>query len=142
MAYTTQTLLVERYGARMLVQLTDRAEVATGTIDASVVAGAIAGAAAVIDGYLAGRYMLPLVEVPPLIPDLAEAIAIWKLHIAAPDPKIEADHQAAIRALKDIAAGVIRLPVAGAAPAGTGGTGARLTDRERPLTQDNMKGFI
>ncbi len=44
--------------------------------------------------------------------------------------------------LTDIAKGVIRLPVEGIESPGTGGTGVRITDRERPMTTDNLKGFI
>ena len=142
MAYTTEADLIDRYGERMLVLLTDRASPATGTIDSAVVSAAIEGAEAVIDGYLATRYALPLSAVPKLISEIAEAIAIWKLHPAAPDPKIEADYRTAMTLLGDIAAGRVRLEVAGVASAETGGTGARLTDRERPLTEDNLKGFI
>ena len=142
MAYTSQSDLIDRYGARMLELLTDRASPPAGAIDGAVVDAAIAGAEAVIDGYLASRYALPLASVPALISEIAEAIAIWKLHPAAPDPKIEADYRAAMKLLADIASGTVRLQVAGVATEETGGTGARLTDRERPLTADNMKGFI
>ncbi len=142
MAYTTEADLTDRYGERMLVLLTDRATPATGTIDSTVVDAAIAGTEAVINGYLASRYALPLSSVPALISEIAEAIAIWKMHLAAPDPKIEADYRTAMKLLSDIAAGTVRLEVAGVAAAETGGTGARLTDRDRPLTEDNLKGFI
>lgn len=142
MAYVTLAQLTDRFGTRMLVALTDRGELATDMIDTGTVDRAIADADAVIDGYLAGRYALPMATTPPLVTDLAQAIVIWKLHTAQPDPKIEEDYKAAIRALRDISAGTIRLPVEGVDQPGTGGTGARLTDRERPLTADNLKGFI
>ncbi len=86
--------------------------------------------------------MPPLADVPPLIVDLAQAIAIYKLHLAAPDPKIEDEFKAAMRALRDISTGVVRLPVAGVAPAATGGSGACTTDRERPFSADTLKGFV
>jgi len=141
-AYTSQSDLIDRYGVRMLELLTDRASPPAGAIDSAVVDAAIAGAGAMIDGYLASRYALPLASVPALIGEIAEAIAIWKLHPAAPDPKIEADYRTAMKLLADIASGTVRLQVAGVASEETGSTGARLTDRERPLTADNMKGFI
>ncbi|EPX84573.1 Mu-like prophage protein gp36 [Rubellimicrobium thermophilum DSM 16684] len=142
MAYTTLAQLIERYGEALLIALTDRGTVATGTVDPDAVARALADADAVIDGYLAGRYVLPLAAVPALIADLAAAIAIWKLHIGQPDPKIEADYRDALKLLRDIADGRLRISAAGAEPAGTGGTGARITDRARPLTAENLKGFV
>ena len=142
MAYTTLAALTARFGADMLTRATDRAAVPTGAIDSAVVAKAIADAQAVIDGYLAGRYALPLADVPPLVAALAEDVAIWKLHPYDPDPKVKADYDAAMRALRDIAAGTIRLPLAGAEIAGSGSTGAQVTDRARPFTEDNMRGYI
>src|SRR5690606_6605607 len=44
----------------LLVALTDRAEVATGEIDQDVVDRALADTDAMIDGYIAARYALPL----------------------------------------------------------------------------------
>lgn len=142
MTYATQQQLTDRFGTAMLTGLTDRGAVATGEVDADVLARALADTDAVIDGYLAARYSLPLAEVPALIADLAQAIAIWKLHSFEPDPKIKADYQDALRTLRDIASGAVRIPVAGLEPAVTDGSGARMTDRERPFTADNLKGFI
>jgi len=142
MPYASLQDLTDRVGARTLVDLTDRGAEATGEIDGGVVAAALAHADAVIDGYLAARYALPLAEVPPLVRDAAVAIALWKLHPAAPDPKTETDWREAMRLLRDLSTGAARLSVAGAEPAGTGGTGARATDRARPLTAENLTGFI
>ncbi len=142
MTYATQLNLTDRFGERMLIDLTDRAEVATGLIDVDVIDRALADTDAFIDGYLAARYVLPVATVPDLLVDLAQAIAIYKLHVYAPDPKIEEDYKQAIRTLKDISTGAVRLSIAGAEPEGTGGSGVRITDRERPLTAQNLKGFI
>ena len=81
-------------------------------------------------------------SVPALLVDLAQQIAIYKLHVSAPDPKIDEDYKQAIRALRDISTGAVRLSIAGIEPEDSGGSGARITDRERPLTADNLKGFI
>lgn len=67
----------------------------------------------------------------------------WNLHRAAPDPKVEADWREAMRRLRQIAGGTIRLPsAAGVEAAGKAETGARITDRERPPTGANPKGFV
>lgn len=142
MSYATLQNLINRFGTRMLIDLTDRGEVALGVIDTDAVDRALADTDAMIDGYLAARYTLPVSSTPALLVDLAQQIAIYKLHVAAADPKIEEDYKQAIRTLRDISAGAVRLSIAGIEPQGTGGSGARITDRERPLTAVNLKGFI
>ena len=143
MPYSSLQLLTDRYGERMLVALTDRAYPATGALDLAVVTRALGDADALIDGYLAVRYALPLASVPPLIENIAGSIAIYNLHVAAPEPKVQGDYEQAIRTQKDISRGDVRLSVAGIeAQASGGGSGVRVTDRDRPMTADNMKGFI
>ena len=142
MTYATLQQLSDRYGEEMLVLLTDRADVATGLIDAAVINRALADTDAMIDGFLKGRYILPLSETPPLLADIAQMISIWKLHRHQPNEKIEKDYKEAMSLLDRIATGKIRLPIDGAEPATSGGSGARITDRARPLTAENLKGFI
>ncbi len=142
MPYATLQQLTDRFGARMLVELTDRGELATGVIDQAAVDRALADADAAIDARLLGRYRLPLAVVPALLVDLALAVAIYKLHAHSPDPKIRLDYEDALRTLAGIATGAVRLDIQGVEPATTGGGGARVTDRERPFSADTMKGFI
>lgn len=142
MTYATLQNLTERYGAEMLLGITDRATPPAGVIDSTVVDRALANADATINGRLGTRYAVPLVETPPEIREIAEAIAIWKLHVYKPDEKIEADYKEAMKTLEGMAAGSVVLNAQTLAPVETGGSGARLTDRERPLTAENMKGYI
>lgn len=141
MTYATLDHLLARYGSSLLTQLTDRGDVATGLIDTDIVERALLDTDSTINGRL-GRYVLPLAEVPELLVDLAQAIAIYKLHRFEPDPKIKADYEDAMRTLRDIANGIVTLSIAGAEVPGTDGNGVRITDRERPLTEANLKGFI
>jgi phage gp36-like protein len=142
MSYITQQQLEDRYGERMIVQLSDRAVPGLGLIDVAVVARAIADTDALIDGYLTGRYALPLASTPPLLTDIAGEIAIYKLHRKSPDEKIVEDYNNAVKRLSDISKGVIRLNVEGAEPAMTSGGGVRTNEPERPFTNDSLKGFI
>lgn len=142
MSYAALQNLTDRFGTRMLVALTDRGDVATGVVDTDVIDRALADTDALIDGYLAARYTLPVASTPAILTDLALSIAIYKLHTSAPDPKVEKDYDGAIRTLKDISTGAIRLSIAGVEPSGTGGSGARMTDRDRPLSADKMTWFI
>lgn len=140
--YATQALLIDRFGERMLVDLSDRGNPPAGAIDAAVVARALADTDAIIDGYLAGRYALPLSEVPPQLTDLALSIAIYKLHRYAPDAKIKDDHDQALRTLVQISNGTVRLPAAGVEPAGATSSGVETIDRARDLTPEGLRGFI
>ena len=142
MTYATLDQLKDRFTEQLLLQLTDRASPPIGTIDVDVVARALTDTDATIDGYLAGRYRLPLAEVPPLLADLAQVIAIYKLHPFSPEPKIEKDYEHALKTLLQISRGEVRLPAEGVEPAATGGSGVITNDRERPFTEENLKGFV
>lgn len=140
--YVTLSELTDRYGGPMLVRLTDHEEAPSGAIDLETVRRAVADTGAMIDGYLASRYALPMAQVPGLVRDLAAVIAIYKLHRYEPDEKIVRDYKDALATLKSIQGGGVRLDIAGVPAPGTGGSGARMTDRARPFTEANMKGFI
>ncbi len=142
MTYATLAQLTDRFGTQVLIQITDRGEVPTGTIDADVVARALADTDAVIDGYVGVRYRLPLDPAPELVTDLALAIAIYKLHVFAPDPKLKDDYDQALRTLREISTGTVRLNSAGIESPSSGAQGVQYIDRERPLTPETMTGFI
>lgn len=142
MPYATEQQLVDRFGEGRIIALTDRGVVPMGVIDTAVLARALADSDAMIDGYLAGRYALPLASTPPLVADIAQAIALWKLHTTEPEAKVKADYDAAVRTLREIAQGIVQLSVAGLEPAASGNSGVQITDRTREFTADNMRGFI
>jgi phage gp36-like protein len=142
MTYATLAQLQDRYGDTMIVQLTDRAVPAAGVVDTDVVDRALADTDAQVDGYLKGRYELPLATTPPLVTDLALAIAIYKLHRRDPEDKIRRDYDDALRSLRELANGTIRLDVAGVEPETSGSSDVQTNEKDRPLTNDSMKGFI
>lgn len=142
MPYCTQAILEERYGTNYLIQLTDRGEEATGMIDSATVDRAIAAADGLINGHLAGRYVLPLSVVPDPIPTIAERIAIYELHFHEATEKVVRDYKDALATLEKISKGTIQLAAAGIATPTTGGGSARVTDRTRDFTAGSMKGFI
>lgn len=140
--YASVQQMTDRFGASLLIALTDRAAVATGLVDSALVTTALTDASELIDGYLAAKYVLPLASTPGVIADLCLSIAIWKLHVTEPNEKIVRDYQDAVKTLRDIATGLVRIPVAGLEPTTAGGSGAQIVDRDRPFTEDNMTGFI
>lgn len=142
MPYCTQAILEEHYGTNFLIQLTDRGEEATGMINSATVERAIAAADGMINGHLAGRYVLPLSAVPDPIPTIAERLAIYELHVYEPSDKIVRDYKDALATLDKISKGTIQLAAAGIATPTTGGGSARVTDRTRDFTAESMKGLI
>ena len=85
---------------------------------------------------------LPLADTPPQLLDLALTIAIYKLHLSEPDPKISKDYDRALKTLSQISTGVVRLPAEGVEPAAATSSGVETIDRERELSPESLKGFI
>lgn len=141
MPYSTLADLIAQYGEPMLREATDRGEVATGEIDAAAIDRAIASADALIDGYLKVRYALPLVATPAIVQELSMTIALYKAHPNVASEKVRKDFEDAMKMLDKISAGTIRLDVAGVEPEASGSSGARITDRERPMTATNLKSY-
>lgn len=142
MSYCTLQQLIDRYSETLLVEISDRGETPTGTVDAVLIDRAIADADALIDGYLKVRYTLPLAVNPRLVTDLSLRISIYYAHAHVASEKITADYKAAEKTLRDISLGLIKLDLDGAEPAGSGAAEVRTNDPHRPLTADTMKGFI
>lgn len=142
MPYVTQAQLIDRFGEEMLIALTDRGPDAFGVIDADVILRGLAETDALIDGYLSGRYALPLSTTETLLVGVAGSIAIYNLHRYEAPEKVQADYKMAIRTLEQLSSGTIKLTAAGVEAPSTGTTGVQITDRERPFTEDNLKGFI
>lgn len=143
MSFATLQQLIDRYGEAMLLDLTDRANPPAGVIGAAVAERGLADASAVIEGHLAARYAMPLQTVPQILVDVCLKLWVWNLHLHTPTEKVKADYDQAMRLLRDIAKGDVRLPdSAGSEPAAAEGSGAEFTDRERDFTPETMKGFI
>lgn len=142
MPYCTIDQLTDRYGASLLLQLSDRAETAATEIDADLFARAIADADALIDGYLKPVYALPLAATPSLVTDISQRVSIYYAHGNTASDKITADYKDAMAQLKDIGSGKIKLDAAGVEPASSGGAEVITNEPERPMTAETMKGFI
>ena len=75
--------MIARYPNRDLVQLTNEDPAQT-VIDTSVIDQALADASAEIDGYLDGRFALPLNDVPLVLNRLACDVAMYRLQSLRP----------------------------------------------------------
>ena len=140
--FATKAQMISRYGEAMLISLTDRAKPPVGVIDDAVLDLALANADAEIEGFLLGRYALPLAAVPAQINEIAQVITIWKLHRNQASEKIQADYDQAQKRLRDIASGVFRLNLAGVEPAASSGGSIMTNGTTAVLTGGTMEGFI
>lgn len=144
MAYATLQDLIDRFGAEELIQRTDRTNLPPTTIDATVVAAAIADAEALVDGYIAKAYRLPLAEVPPVLTRMVADIARYYLlgEVAAKDTPAARAYEQAISWLRDVARGVVALVQASTdAPAPQSGPAVTIAGPSRIMSRDTLRGL-
>ena len=98
MSYAVKQDMVDRFRATELIQLTDVDSVAN-AIDDTVLDRALDDADAEIDGYLAGRYTLPLATVPRVLTNIACDIARYRLHDDRATEQVTTRYRDAIRLL-------------------------------------------
>jgi phage gp36-like protein len=122
MPYATVTDLQDRLGEARLIQLTDLSEPAVGLVDEAVAQKALDDADAEIDGYLVGRYALPLDPAPGVLRVHAVTIAHYRLLGSAVDEATKDDYKATRQYLMSVAKGDVLLmpPDQAAAPVGAG----------------------
>jgi phage gp36-like protein len=86
MSYASASDLAAKYPATDLAQLTDPAGQ---TVDTARLDTALADASDRIDGYLEGRYTLPLAKVPRALKHLCCDMAMYELQVLRPLKDIE-----------------------------------------------------
>lgn len=123
MPYATVTDLQDRLGEARLVQLTDIGDPPLGLVNTAVAQKALDDADAEIDGYLVGRYALPLADpVPAVLRVHALTLAHFRLLGPQVDEATRDETKAARDYLMKVATGAVVLlpPSVPAAPAGVG----------------------
>ncbi|RVA07642.1 DUF1320 domain-containing protein [Mesorhizobium sp. M7A.F.Ca.US.002.01.1.1] len=143
MSYAVKQDLIDRFGEKELRELTDRTNRPPTTIDDTVVGRAVNDATALIDGYIAKKYSLPLVTVPDILVKVAADLARYFLHgkAADKDSPVTAAYNQAVAWLKDVAKGLIELDDGGEAPEPAGGGAIKTSAPNRVFTRDSLKGF-
>jgi phage gp36-like protein len=122
MPYATEQDLVDLHGATLIDRLADTD--GDGVRDAAKIARALETASDMIDGYISGRYALPLAKPSGVLRDCCVSIAVYRM---ASNPGLLADDMRerfkdAVKFLEHVAAGKANLggiPTASAAAAGT-----------------------
>ncbi len=137
--YATQANLETRFGTEELAQLTDR--VNGTTIDAAVVARAIADAEAEIDASLGTRYQLPLTSVPPRLERLTCDMARYFLYDDRVTESVRVRYEDAQRTLKAIAAGTQTIEGAAVLEKQAAGGGVSSRTPARVFNADTLAGY-
>jgi phage gp36-like protein len=122
MPYATAADMTARFGEQRLRQLTDLSEPLADALVGSTLQTRLDDADAEIDGYLAGRYALPITPVPAVLRTYACDIAWYRLLGASATESDLARYTAAISYLKLVAKGDVSLmpPAESPAPVGLG----------------------
>ncbi len=110
MSYTTQQRLIERYGDRELIQLTDRYN--SGVLDSALLDAAIDAADRLIDGYIHPRHGLPLAQAmidASALPEQAAAIVRYGLYDDHAPEEVVRRYRDALNWLRDVQAGRVTL---------------------------------
>jgi len=117
MPYATVADLLARLGEARLVQLTDLHDPPLGLVDEAVAQKALDDAAAEIDGYLAGRYVLPLATMPAVLRVHAVTLAVYRLLRDAVGEVEREEYKAVRQYLERVAEGRVALFPPNTAPA-------------------------
>jgi phage gp36-like protein len=143
-SYATIQEMISRYPNRDLVQLTNDDPSSSEIQDAPILQ-AISDASAEIDGYIEGRFELPLAEPPAMLSRLATDIAMYRLQSLRPIHDLADARQRyvdAIAALGKIAAGELSLGLA------ADGSEVRVSSEDgvthgprRIFNRKNLKGY-
>lgn len=143
MTYATMQDLVDRFGQLELVQLTDRTNRPPTTPDETTVGLALVDADALIDGYVGKVYELPLPSVPASLVKCAADLARYFLHgkAADKDGTVARNYDQAMRWLRDVSNGLVKLDIGGAEPPQPGGGSVRASRPDRVMTRDRLRGL-
>jgi phage gp36-like protein len=144
--YATLANMIDEFGSRELIELTDRGTPRTNEIDLAVLGRALARADAEIDGYAQTRYPVPLSPVPELVRGLACDIARYRLYDAVAPETVRTRYEDARALLRDIAAGKVNLGtdesgVVVAPPKAPAVFGTSRNDFARPVSRPRRRGL-
>lgn len=141
MGYAVKQDMIDRFGETELVQLTNKDNNAATSIDDPALDQALADANAEIDGYLAGRYTLPLVHVPLTLKRNACDIARYHLYDDRVTDQVQKRYDDALAFMRAVGKGSIGLgPDAAQQPAAAAG-GPKTSESEREFTRDSLSDY-
>lgn len=117
MSYVTLNAMLEKFGEKELIELTDNEQPYQHQINQGKLQAAMNAANSEIDGYLAGRYSLPLVNAPAFLTSLGCDMAHFHASVGDTQEteRTKTRYGIAVKNLTNISKGLISL---GGAPAG------------------------
>ncbi len=142
--YATPNDMINRYPNRDLVQLTNEDPTAT-TINTAPITQALGDASAEIDGYIEGRFTLPLSDPPAILNRLATDIAMYRMQSLRPLHDLEdarKRYEDAVAMLQKVAAGELTLGLSadGKEPP-IAGQVETVEGPKRVFNRDKLKGY-
>ena len=133
----------KRIPTEMLIQLTDADNL--NVINEETVNGCINDAQVLFEGYMRGRYPLPLTPVPELAISIVADLACYGIYALQPQfeaPKAIADRRAtALTLMARIQDGKMPLYEPVTAPPATGTTSIQYTSPRPVFTEDTLRNF-
>lgn len=144
--YATVSNMIARFGETHLVRLSRPEDRTAETVDENKVNTALADASALIDGYIRGRYFVPIAAPPDEIIRATCVLARYDLaqgeHMD-PSEEMAKARKDVIAWLENISRELVNLDVPAARPTGINavGSGPRVSDRPRIVTHDTLRGF-
>ncbi|MFC1142352.1 gp436 family protein [Pasteurella multocida] len=137
--YATQESLIKRYTADVLLTV---AMTAQRTLDEAKVQEALEDASQTIDSYLAGRYSLPLKQIPSVLERHCCYIARYFLEKNRATNQARQDYEDSIRYLEKVAAGTISLGISEQGETVESDNTAMIESAGSVWARDKSKGFI
>jgi phage gp36-like protein len=144
-SYATAQDVINRYPNRDLVQLTNEDPTAT-TVNTVPITQALADASAEIDGYIEGRFTLPLADPPAVLNRLTTDIAMYRLQTLRPLHDLEdarKRYDDAVAMLTKVAAGELTLGLSadGNEPPVATGTVEAVQGPDRVFDRGKLRGY-
>ncbi|HDR1418555.1 DUF1320 family protein [Pasteurella multocida] len=137
--YATQESLIKRYTADVLLTV---AMTAQRTLDEAKVQEALEDASQTIDSYLAGRYSLPLKQIPAVLERHCCYIARYFLEKNRATDQARKDYEDSLRYLEKVAAGTISLGMSEQGETVESDNTAMIESAGSVWARDKSKGFI
>ncbi|WP_028468430.1 gp436 family protein [Neptunomonas japonica] len=139
--YAVKADMTTRFGEEELILLTDH-DADAGVINDAVLDQALADASAEIDGYLGGRYTLPLPTIPAVLTRISCDIARYLLHDEHAPERIEKRYDGAVSFLTKLGNGSISLGMPDEGAASPSNNTAQISSAGSVFGRQNSQDFI